>query len=128
VPISSSEETIYEENEMLKYLCGVLMISIYCSVANASLPTDDVAMNMTVIEKDFSNSQMALIPEEKPKSMTPYLRRTVPFILSGSAAIIELVLLITRTTNSDAILAATSLWFGANIAGLGNIYLDFKAK
>jgi hypothetical protein len=109
---------------MFKTLTIFILLSLAPTVSTASQEPDLECG----IERKFECSTVIVPPEVKKRAKLVYVRRTIPFILSGTAAVTEMVLLVNRSTNSDAVMAATVLWLGANLSGLLNLYLDFRSQ
>ncbi len=109
---------------MIRALTMFILISLAPTVSHA---TQDPDLEFG-IERKFESSVIIVSPEAKKKAKLIYVRRTMPFILSGTAAITELVLRVNRSANPDAIVAATVLWLAANLSGLLNLYLDFRTQ
>lgn len=107
---------------MLKTSYFMAALFIFCQPAQASSFNDE--LRIEIKSATPADPTVASLHYEKGRSKVTYLRRSIPFLCSGAAAIAELTLP-TRTTN-PVILTATILWLGANIVGLGNLYLDYR--
>lgn len=111
---------------MLRTLYFVTMLLMFCCHVQASSVNEDLRIEMQSVPHTVDTGAVPLPEEKKSKPKVMYLRRSIPFLFSGAAAIAELTLEQTRTNH--LILGATVLWLGANIVGLVNIYLDYRAS
>lgn len=100
------------------------MLAVCCMpLAHASHPVEDDVPVMISIPLTPMVEQNLIPPTPSKRS---YWRKTIPFVLSGSAAVSEIVLQSVNPPLNPVIFTATLLWFGANVAGLINIYLDYR--
>lgn len=109
---------------MLRITSFMCILLIGFNPVQASLPVDDIRIEMRSVAPPIVGSGSVSLPERNLKPKVLYLRRSIPFLFSGAAAVAELTLVNDRT--NPVILAATVLWLGANVVGLGNLYLDYR--
>lgn len=109
---------------MIRVLLLIMMAGV--SGVAASQPMEEVDVRVTVPVATPPRNCDELVPVTPPVSS--YLRKTVPFLLSGSAAIAEIVDQAYSPPLKGVRFAATLLWLGANLAGLINVYLDYRKK
>jgi hypothetical protein len=119
---------------MFKIFQMIIMIAIWShtheSFASNSTDggdTDTVEVRITMPSatncmplEGQGTEQVLHLPETVTTPKSTYIRNCVPFVLSGTGAIIELYFVGSHTTNNNALLAADVLWFTGMVFGIIN--------